>query len=77
MAPNSKLLIVEGVYPPRIDQSNESRGAAANDVNMLVSTGGRQRSEAEFRSLYTSAGFSLTRIVPTQARVSLVEGLRS
>jgi len=75
MSPNGKLLLVEGVYPPRIDGSFESRGAAANDVNMLVSTGGRQRSEAEFRSLYSDAGFRLTRIMPTPARVSVIEGV--
>ncbi|HEX7788586.1 MAG TPA: methyltransferase, partial [Methylomirabilota bacterium] len=61
-------------YPPRIDASLESRGAAANDVNMLVNTGGRQRSAAEFRSLYEAAGFVLTRIVPTPARVCVIEG---
>ena len=72
--PEAKLLIVEGVYPPRIDQSEESRGAAANDVNMLVSTGGRQRSADEFRSLYAAAGLALSRIVPTPARVSVIEG---
>jgi hypothetical protein len=71
----AKLLIVEGVYPPRIDGSMESRGAAANDVNMLVATGGRQRSEAEFQSLLAGAGFKLNRIVPTQARVSVIEGV--
>jgi hypothetical protein len=71
-----KLLVVEGVYPERIDTSLESRGAAANDVNMLVSTGGRQRSEQEFRDLYEGAGFRLTRIVPTPARVSVIEGER-
>ena len=75
MAAEAKLLIVEGVYPPRIDQSDESRGAAANDVNMLVCTGGRQRSEAEFRSLYEAAGFRLTRIVPTQTPVKVIEGV--
>jgi hypothetical protein len=74
MRPEAKLLIVEGVYPPRIDQSEQSRGAAANDVNMLVSTGGRQRSADEFRALYTAAGFVLSRIVPTSARVSVIEG---
>lgn len=72
-----KLLIIEGVYPPRIDQSAEGRGAAANYVNMLVSTGGRQRAEAEFRCLYAAAGFRLTRIEPTPARVSKVEGVRT
>ena len=56
MAPGSKLLIVEGVYPVRIDASRASRSAASNDVNMLVCTGGRQRAEVEFRELYERAG---------------------
>jgi tRNA A58 N-methylase Trm61 len=75
MDSTGRLLIVEGVYPPHIDQSWDSRGAAANDVNMLVATGGRQRSEAEFRSLYDATGFKLTRIVTTLARVSVIEGV--
>jgi hypothetical protein len=74
MAPGARLLVAEGVYPPRIDRSLEGRGAAANDVNMLVVTGGRQRSEEEFRALYASAGFELTRIVETPARLALIEG---
>jgi hypothetical protein len=73
MAPTAKLLIIEGVYPPRIT-GPEMRGPAANDVNMLVTTGGRQRSEAEFRELYGAAGFELTRIVPTPV-VSIIEGV--
>jgi len=77
MPATGKVLIVEGVYPPRIDQSLAGRAAAANDVNMLVNTGGRQRSEAEFRSLYAAAGFQLTRIVPTPARLSVIEGMRT
>jgi SAM-dependent methyltransferase len=75
MAPDGKLLIAEGLYPERIDQSVTARGAAANDVNMLVVTGGRQRSESEFKSLYEAAGFTLTRILPTPAGLSLIEGV--
>ncbi len=75
MGPNGKLLIAEGLYPAHIDQSDISRGATANDVNMLVCTGGRQRSEAEFRSLYEAAGFKLTKIVATPARLSVIEGV--
>ena len=75
MSPESKLLVIEGVYPPRIDQSDESRGAAANDVNMLVCTGGRQRSEAEFRHLYEETGLRLTQILPTQTPVKVIEGI--
>jgi hypothetical protein len=73
MPAHARLLILEGIYPPRIDQSLESRGAAANDVNMLVSTGGRQCTETEFRNLFAASGFKLSRIVPTTARVSIIE----
>jgi hypothetical protein len=77
MHPDAKLLIIEGVYPARIDQSEESRGAASNDVNMLVCTGGRQRSEAEFRRLYDAAGLRLTQIMPTAMPVQIIEGIVS
>lgn len=69
-----KLLIVEGVYPDRVDRSLESRGAAANDVNMLVATGGRQRSRSEFEALFAASGFRLARVVPTMAPVCVIEG---
>lgn len=76
MGPTAKLLIVEGVYPEHIDQSIASRGAALNDVNMLVVTGGRQRSEAEFRDLLAASGFRLARIVPTMSGASVIEAER-
>ncbi len=75
IGPKGRVLIAEGVYPPRIDTSPESCGAAANDVNMLVATGGRQRSEAEFRALYAAAGLELARIIPTQTGVCVIEGV--
>lgn len=75
MEPSAKLLLIEGVYPARMEQSLACRGAAANDVNMLVNTGGRQRTEEEFRSLYDAAGFQLTRIVPTPINISVIEGV--
>jgi hypothetical protein len=59
-----------------IASSEASRGAAANDVNMLVCTGGCQRSEAEFRSLFALGGFTLSRIIPTgMAFASIIEGV--
>jgi SAM-dependent methyltransferase len=75
MKPDGRLLIVEGVYPPRIDRSKQSRAAATDDVNMMVLTGGRHRSEPEFRSLYETAGFKLTGVIPTRARDSVIEGV--
>ncbi len=67
------LLVIEGVYPARVEQSEALRRATATDVNMLVSTGGRQRSEAEFREILAAAGFRLNRIVDTPARASVIE----
>ena len=56
-----------------IANSCECRSAAANDVNMLVNTGGLQRSEAKFRDRFAAAGFRLTRVIPTATRVYIIE----
>jgi len=40
-----------------------------------MACGGRERTEAEFRALFAAAGFKLTRIVPTQSELSIIEGL--
>lgn len=73
MPANATLLIVEGVYPEHVSASQQVQRATFNDVNMLVNTGGRQRSETEFRQLLAAASFTLTKIVPTQGAVCLVE----
>jgi SAM-dependent methyltransferase len=74
MKPEARLLVIEGVYPPRIEASDEHRSAASNDVNMLVVTGGRQRSEEDFRRLYAASGLRLARMVPTESPMRIIEG---
>ena len=69
---NGKLILVEAVVPP----GNEMHFAKFIDLNMLVMTGGRERTEAEFRQLYEAAGFRLTRVVPTESPFSVIEGVR-
>jgi len=39
-----------------------------------VLPGGKERTEDEYRRLYEAAGFRLTRIAPTKAEVSVIEG---
>lgn len=68
--PHGKLLVVETVIPP----GNDPGFGKLLDINMLVIPGGRERSEAQYRDLYRQAGFELTRIVPTAAEVSVIEG---
>lgn len=66
-----KLLLLELVLPP----SNERSFATLMDINMMVITGGRERTESEYRALLTAASFKLTRIIPTQSPRSLIEGV--
>jgi hypothetical protein len=73
-----KLLLVEGVLPTRMQRSPWHQIIAGSDVNMMVNIGGRERTEAEFRTLFETAGFHLTRIVPTSTTttMSILEGAR-
>ena len=50
---------------------------AGADLNMLVVTGGRERTEAEFRKLLDAAGLPVTRIVLTPATLSVIEARRA
>ena len=47
---------------------------AHTDLNMLVVTGGRERTEADFRRLVERAGLRTTRVLPTPATMSIIEG---
>jgi SAM-dependent methyltransferase len=72
MRPGGRLLVVEVV----IGSANESHFARLLDLEMLVITqGGRERAEAEFRKLYEAAGFRLAQVTATGAPVSIVEGV--
>jgi hypothetical protein len=68
---NGRLLVVESVIPP----GNEPFFGKLLDLTMLVIPGGRERTEEEFRHLFGQAGFRLSRIIPTQAEVSVLEGV--
>jgi len=45
------------------------------DMMMLVGPGGQERTEPEYRTLLTKAGLRLTRVVPTNSAVSVVEAM--
>jgi hypothetical protein len=72
MITGSKLLVVEMIIPP----GNEPSIAKLLDLEMLVTTGGRERTEAEFKTLFESSGFKLSRIIPTKDGVCIIEGIR-
>jgi O-methyltransferase domain/Dimerisation domain len=71
MKPEGRLLIVEMVLPP----GDTPHPGKMFDMVMLVLPGGQERTEAEYGSLLGKAGFRLTRVVPTDSAVSVVEAV--
>jgi hypothetical protein len=72
MKAKSKLLIVEMIIP----SGNEPSVAKLLDLEMLVITGGRERTEAEFKDLLKSSGFKFSRTIPTRESICVIEGIR-
>lgn len=69
MQPNGRLIIVDCVVP----ENDEPDFSKTFDLNMLVMTGGKERTAGEFEQLLAAAGFKLLRVVPTDLPASIVE----
>lgn len=72
VSPGAKLLLVESVLPP---DGGPLTDAVFGDVTMIVHTGGRERTEAEYAQLLDAAGFRLSRVVPTRVAQSVIEAV--
>jgi hypothetical protein len=70
---DGRVLVVEMVIVP----GDESSISKILDVNMLVLSGGRVRTEAEFRELFAAAGLRLTRMISTVSPNWIIEGTRA
>jgi len=71
MTRNSRLLVVDMVVP----DNGVNCFSKLLDLNMLVMTGGRERTETELRALLDASGYKLTKIVPTMAPQSVIEAI--
>jgi hypothetical protein len=69
MLPAGKLLLMERVIPSGSGASE----AKLFDINMLVSAGGRERTQVEYARLLAQAGFGLQRVYSTQSQLSVLE----
>jgi hypothetical protein len=67
--PDGRLLVVENVVPEEI----RPEMVHLMDLNMLVMTGGLERTAKEYGALLDRAGFRVSRIVPTAGPFSVVE----
>jgi hypothetical protein len=73
MRGEARLLIVEVIVPEEIGASPLDAMIAGADLNMLVNTGGCERTEAAYRQLLETAGLDVARIVTTPAAFSIIE----
>jgi hypothetical protein len=73
MLSDARVLIVENVIPT----GNEAHPGKLIDLEMLLITGGRERTEAEFVALAQTAGLTVERIVPTAMPVSIIVARRA
>jgi len=69
LVPGGRLLVVEMLVPEEIRPDF----VMLMDLNMLVMTGGRERTQEEFGRLFERAGFRLSRVVPTKSPFFLLE----
>jgi len=71
---NGTLLVIEFVLPSLVSQADPHlEGHLMSDLNMLAVTGGRERSEHEWRVLLEAAGFRLAGVYPVGTEVGVLE----
>jgi hypothetical protein len=74
MREGGKVLVVEMLMPP---PNEPGPGKTFDLLMLLVHSGARIRSEAEFVGLFSAAGLRLTRVIPTASPNSILEGVRA
>lgn len=71
VAPTGTLLVIEH----EIAAPNEGAQGKFVDLTMLVHPGGRERTLEEWAVLFAAGGFRLVRAIPTEAGLSVIEGV--
>jgi hypothetical protein len=73
---DGRLLIVEFILPPLVSQADpELEAHLMSDINMLAVTGGKERSERQWKTLLEAAGFALTAVHPVGVDTLLVRNV--
>ena len=73
MLPGSRLLVIERLLPERIERGAAAQAAVFSDLLMMVMNGGCERTESQYRALFSAAGLRHTRTIRTRGEVSVVE----
>ncbi|MCI2419355.1 hypothetical protein MOQ72_18075 [Saccharopolyspora sp. K220] len=68
-APPRPVVAIDAALPA----GNEPHLGKLTDIAIMVVVPGRERTEADFHRLFTNAGLRLTRILPTDGWMSVIE----
>jgi hypothetical protein len=71
MKPGARVILIDTMIP----EGDVPHFGKPSDMVMLVVMGGQERSAAEYCRLFLQAGLRLTRVVPTQGFISVVEAV--
>jgi ubiquinone/menaquinone biosynthesis C-methylase UbiE len=67
--PDGRIIVVDSVLP----ENSDPHFGKLLDLEMLLMPGGRERTEKEFRALFSQAGFEITKILPTKVAENVIE----
>lgn len=73
MTAKAKLFVIERIAPQRFHDSPHDQGIARSDLNMLVGTGGRERTENQYRELLDAANLRMTQLLPLGGPYCMIE----
>lgn len=73
MPEHAKLFVIERIAPERFGHSGQDQSIARSDLNMLVGTGGRERTQSEYRDLLAAAGLQATRLLQLNGAYCAIE----
>ena len=71
----TKVGFLTNIYTP-YKEAMLREMAKLMDLEVWVMGGGKERTQDQYRELLQSSGFELTRVVPTQESISILEALR-
>ena len=73
MSANAKLLVIEDI----VCGPNVPCQAKLSDIQMLARTGGRNRTESEYRELLSAGRFNTRRVLSLPAGLAVIEAVRA
>ena len=70
MGDEGRILVMDPVIP----LGNDSNSQKIADIHMMVTLGGMERTEPEFKALFEAANFHLTNVIHAASR-DIIEGV--